>query len=181
MGHYELPAPPCDTNIVPRSVYSRRTVRNCSMVVLTVAQVIPPLVTNEMNLPPVPFLTWLLRLSINCDLYGMCTWLHGHTGKKQYADSISDDVARTEWNNREIHDGILRIRSLHGCNLKVGVQWRTWHSASGGKRWSEATKSERAKRGYPSSHGREIFENSCMKTAFSCTLNAIIRGSYVVA
>ena len=27
-----------------------------------------------------------------------------------------------------------------------------------------------------SSHGREILENSCMKTAFSCTLNAIIRG-----
>ena len=26
-------------------------------------------------------------------------------------------------------------------------------------------------------HGREIFENSCMKTAFSCTLNTIIRGS----
>ena len=26
-------------------------------------------------------------------------------------------------------------------------------------------------------HGREIFENSCMKTAFSCTLNAIIRSS----
>ena len=24
---------------------------------------------------------------------------------------------------------------------------------------------------------REIFENSCMKTAFSCTLNTIIRGS----
>ena len=37
--------------------------------------------------------------------------------------------------------------------------------------------------GGPSSHGREIFENSCMKTAFSCTLNAIIRGSlcHVVA
>ena len=31
--------------------------------------------------------------------------------------------------------------------------------------------------GFPSSHGREIFENLCMKTAFSCTLNAIIRGS----
>ena len=27
------------------------------------------------------------------------------------------------------------------------------------------------------SHGREIFENSCMKTACSCTLNTIIRGS----
>ena len=34
-------------------------------------------------------------------------------------------------------------------------------------------------RGYPSSHGSEIFvvENLCMKTAFSRTLNAIIRGS----
>ena len=31
-------------------------------------------------------------------------------------------------------------------------------------------------RGYPS-RGREIFENSCMKTTFSCTLNAIIMGS----
>ena len=31
--------------------------------------------------------------------------------------------------------------------------------------------------GYLSSHGREIFENSCMKTAFSRTLIAIIRGS----
>ena len=31
--------------------------------------------------------------------------------------------------------------------------------------------------GYPSSHGREIFANSCMKTAFSRTLKAIIRGS----
>ena len=27
------------------------------------------------------------------------------------------------------------------------------------------------------SHGREIFDNLCMKTAFSCTLTAIIRGS----
>ena len=32
-------------------------------------------------------------------------------------------------------------------------------------------------RGYPSSHGREIFANSCMKTAFSRTLTAFIRGS----
>ena len=31
--------------------------------------------------------------------------------------------------------------------------------------------------GFPPSHGREIFENLCMKTAFSCTLNTIIRGS----
>ena len=32
--------------------------------------------------------------------------------------------------------------------------------------------------GGPSSHGRDFFfENSCMKTEFSCTLNAIIRGS----
>ena len=31
---------------------------------------------------------------------------------------------------------------------------------------------------FPPSHGRKIFENnSCMKTTFSCTLNAIIRGS----
>ena len=29
----------------------------------------------------------------------------------------------------------------------------------------------------PSMHSREIFENWCMKTVFSCTLNAIIRGS----
>ena len=32
-------------------------------------------------------------------------------------------------------------------------------------------------RGYPSFHGREIFANSCMKSAFSRTLKAIIRGS----
>ena len=31
--------------------------------------------------------------------------------------------------------------------------------------------------GKPPSHGREIFENSCMTTVFSCTLNAIIRDS----
>ena len=30
------------------------------------------------------------------------------------------------------------------------------------------------------SHGRDYFENSCMKTAFPCALNAVIRGySYV--
>ena len=26
-------------------------------------------------------------------------------------------------------------------------------------------------------HGREIFQNLCLKTAFSCTLDTIIRGS----
>ena len=29
---------------------------------------------------------------------------------------------------------------------------------------------------FPPSHGREIFENSGIKTAFSCTLKAITRG-----
>ena len=47
------------------------------------------------------------------------------------------------------------------------------------KRWNEAT--ERRGRGFSLSHGREIFENSCMKMAFS-TLNAIIIGViYVLA
>ena len=45
----------------------------------------------------------------------------------------------------------------------------------GPKRGSEATE-----RGFPPSHGREIFKNSCMKTAFSCTLNTIIRGSLCI-
>ena len=52
-------------------------------------------------------------------------------------------------------------------------------------RGSEATEPERAERARgggcgrgPPSHGREIFvvENLCMKTAFSSTLNDIIRG-----
>ena len=29
----------------------------------------------------------------------------------------------------------------------------------------------------PPSHGREIFQNVCMKLAFSCTLDTIIKGS----
>ena len=42
------------------------------------------------------------------------------------------------------------------------------------KRGSEAPeRGEGVGGGYPSSHGREIFENLCMKTAFSRTLNAI--------
>ena len=31
--------------------------------------------------------------------------------------------------------------------------------------------------GYSPCHGREIFQNLCMKLAFSCTLDTIIRGS----
>ena len=31
--------------------------------------------------------------------------------------------------------------------------------------------------GFPPSHGREIFQNLCLKLAFSCTLDTIIRGS----
>ena len=42
------------------------------------------------------------------------------------------------------------------------------------KRGSEATE---LWEGVPPSHGREIFENSCMQPTFSCTLNVIIRGS----
>ena len=45
----------------------------------------------------------------------------------------------------------------------------------GPKRGSEAT--ERGEDVVSPSHGREIFENSCMKTKFSCTLDTIIRGS----
>ena len=46
------------------------------------------------------------------------------------------------------------------------------------QRGSEATeRGEGVGGGFPPYHGREIFENSCMKTAFSCTLNAINRGS----
>ena len=51
-------------------------------------------------------------------------------------------------------------------------------------RGSEATEPERAERargggcgrGVSPSHGREIFLNLCMKTAFSSTLSDIIRG-----
>ena len=47
----------------------------------------------------------------------------------------------------------------------------------GAKRGSEVTEREMGVGGGVSlSHGREIFENSCMKTAFSCTLNSIIKG-----
>ena len=46
------------------------------------------------------------------------------------------------------------------------------------KRGSEATeRGEGVGGAFPPSHSREIFENSCMKVAFSCTLNTIIRGS----
>ena len=37
-------------------------------------------------------------------------------------------------------------------------------------------RSERGEGAVPPSDGREIFENLGMKTAFSCTLNAITRG-----
>ena len=49
----------------------------------------------------------------------------------------------------------------------------------GPTRGSEATeRGEGVGGGFPPPmHGREIFDNSCMKTAFSCTLNTIIRGS----
>ena len=47
----------------------------------------------------------------------------------------------------------------------------------GPKRGSEATeRGEGVGGGCPPSHGREIFEIMCMKTAFSCTVNVIIRG-----
>ena len=39
-----------------------------------------------------------------------------------------------------------------------------------------AKASERGEGAVPPSDGREIFENLGMKTAFSCTLNAITRG-----
>ena len=48
----------------------------------------------------------------------------------------------------------------------------------GAKRGSEATeRGEGVGRGFPPSHGREIFQNLWMKLAFSCTLDTIIRGS----
>ena len=48
----------------------------------------------------------------------------------------------------------------------------------GPKRGSEATeRGEGVGGGFPPSHGREIFQNLCLKTAFSCTLDTFIRGS----
>ena len=35
--------------------------------------------------------------------------------------------------------------------------------------------------GVPPSHGREIFQNLCLKTAFSCTLDPLLGVVYVVA
>ena len=58
-------------------------------------------------------------------------------------------------------------------------QWCSQDVSSEGQ--SEGAKRPRGWRVWegPPSHGREIFEYSisCMKTAFSCTLNTIIRGS----
>ena len=36
-------------------------------------------------------------------------------------------------------------------------------------------------RGVSPSHGREIFQNLCLKTAFSCTLDPLLGVVYVVA
>ena len=46
----------------------------------------------------------------------------------------------------------------------------------GPKQGSEATERGEVVGGFPPSHGRKIFENSCMKTTFSCTLTPIIMG-----
>ena len=52
--------------------------------------------------------------------------------------------------------------------LSTGRQSEGAKRPSGGRVWEV---------GYPPTVGRYFFETSCMKTAFSCALNAIIRGS----
>ena len=47
----------------------------------------------------------------------------------------------------------------------------------GPKRGSEATSGGRVVGGGFPSHGRENFQNLCLKTAFSCTLDTCIRGT----
>ena len=47
----------------------------------------------------------------------------------------------------------------------------------GPKRGSEAAERGEGVGGVSPSHGREICQNLCLKTAFSCTLDTIIRGS----
>ena len=70
------------------------------------------------------------------------------------------------------------MKTAFSCTLKPFVPL-SYASDSGAARIFRG-QSAGAKRpsggGKPPSHGREIFENSGMKTAFSCTLNAIIRG-----
>ena len=57
---------------------------------------------------------------------------------------------------------------------------RICQRGGGPKRGSEAT--ERGEGVGGGFHGREIFQNLCLKTAFSCTLDTFIRGIvYVVA
>ena len=74
-----------------------------------VAQVISPLVTNAMNLPPVPFSYLVLRLSINGDLYGMCTsWhvvIHAQDKTIMLNRLASDVMVTIEWQVRNYKMG----------------------------------------------------------------------------
>ena len=51
----------------------------------------------------------------------------------------------------------------------------------GPKRGSKATERGRVWEGVSPSHGREIFQNLCLKTAFSCTLDPVLGVVNVVA
>ena len=60
------------------------------------------------------------------------------------------------------------------CILAIPVTVVQPRFVNGGK---ARERSDRARGGFPPSHGREIFQNLCMKLAFSYTLDTIIRGS----